>query len=300
MAHCAAVEAYSRLMPRYPGADFRPLDRYKPGGSSAIAMIEHNRGILHTAVTSATSLFESMNRPGTPSSHFYFPAVGRPEQYIDTAIRSSANLEGNHDCVTAERQDRGAGFPNWTGSNVPPFNDHQLEEIEKWIVWLNNTHGIPIVRLSSSRPGTRGVGVHRQGINGNFPPGDLAGRVPGGELWSTSTGKACPGDKPIKQTWGVIIPQAFKLDQGIPDDGGSDDMQLSDKLGPGDDAPTVRQALRAAFHVDNQFSAFRANEAKRDKQMLGMIDELLESGADDATKEQIRKLRLLIDQPVEP
>ena len=47
-----------------------------------------------------------------------------------------------------------------------------------------------------SRPGTRGVGYHRLGCDPY--------RVTGGELWSSSYGKVCPGDARIAQLPGLI------------------------------------------------------------------------------------------------
>lgn len=50
-----------------------------------------------------------------------------------------------------------------------------------------------------SRPTSRGLAYHRQGINGDFSDFRFPGRVSGGELWSGSTGKVCPGDRKIAQ-----------------------------------------------------------------------------------------------------
>lgn len=260
-------------MARYAGAFWRPVTRYLPGGSSAQRSPGMRRLIFHTAVTSATSLWSSMNTPGTPTSHFYLAGNGHMEQYIDTQIMSSANLEGNPDCITIETQDMGSGFPPWSGSDVPRWTKEQVEALAALAAWCHRTHGIPLVQLPSSRPGTTGVGWHRLGIDGNFPQGLLSGRAPGGEQWSSSAGKVCPGDNRIKQVVSEVLPLA----RG---NGEDDDMQLSDKV-RGDQ--TVRDALIAALNVETRLSRFRAATRKA-------FEELEAEVSDDATKAQVRRM----------
>lgn len=204
---------------KYPNATWKPVSRYLSGGASASTMTEHNRLVLHTAVTSADSLYPTMSVPGTATSHFYVDGAGKVEQYVDTSIRSSANLDGNHDCITVETWD---GYPAWSGSNVPDWTPEQVASLAELAAWVHNVHDIPLTQLPSSLPGTRGIGWHRLGIDGNFPVGLLSGRKSGGEVWSSSTGKVCPGDRRIIQTVNVIIPRAIELTKG------ESDMPLSD------------------------------------------------------------------------
>lgn len=194
----------------YPRGNFKPVTRYKPGGSSHRESPGQRRVILHTAVTNAESLFSSMNKDGTPTSHFYVSREGVVEQYIDTDVRSTANLEGNHDCLTIETWD-GFGKIWRDGDPVPPWNDDQVAALVDLVAWLCQTHDIPVQQLKSSMAGTRGIGWHRQGIDGNFPRGLLGGRVRGGEEWSSSGGKVCPGDARIRQVVKEIIPGAAEV-----------------------------------------------------------------------------------------
>ena len=256
-------------MSRYPGAEWRPVARYLPGGSSYATSPGQRRLILHTAVTNADSLFNSMNTPGTPTSHFYVDQNGRIEQYVDTSARSSANLDGNHDCITVESWD-GYGV-SWSGSAPGPrWTDAQIDALVKLARWAHETHGIPIERLPSSRPGTTGVGWHRLGCDGNYedPPGGLlGGRVEGGERWSTSAGKVCPTTTRIRQIVDEIIPGARAADVG-------DDMpQFDDKI-PGTDNKTFGDALRAALQTKDGLGAFREAEAARDREFAAAIDAL--------------------------
>lgn len=190
-------------MARYPRATFRRIDRYAPGGSSGGAMPNPRRLVLHTAVSSSDSLFGLFNTPGNAVAHFYVDSNGDVEQYVDTARRSSAVLDGNADCITVE---------TWDGAQVRPWTDAQCTALAQLAVWVHNTHGIPLTALPSSRPGTTGVGVHRQGIDGNFastsPQSMFGGRVIGGEKWSSSFGKMCPLDVRIRQTLDTVLPRA--------------------------------------------------------------------------------------------
>ncbi len=189
----------------FPNGQFRPVARFQPGGSLHLESPGQRRVVLHTAVSNKSSLFDSMNVPGTPTSHFYVDKTGGVEQYVDTDIRSSANLEGNHDCLTIESWD-GFGVLWHDGDPVPPWNEDQVAGLIGLVAWLCETHGIPAQRLTSSLPGTRGIGWHRQGIDGDFPRGLLSGRVRDGELWSESRGKACPGEARIRQVGRTVIP----------------------------------------------------------------------------------------------
>jgi N-acetylmuramoyl-L-alanine amidase len=187
-------------MARYAAARFRPVARYKLGvaGSVARRMPAARRLILHTAVSGNTSLFDFFSVPGRSTSHFYVAHDGSVEQYIDTGIRSTANLEANPDSVTVESQDRGGPFPDWDpkGSDVPAWTPKQVEALARLAAWVHLVHGVPLETLPSSRPGTRGVGWHRQGIDPH--------RVPDGELWSRRRGKVCPGDRRVAQVPAVI------------------------------------------------------------------------------------------------
>lgn len=201
------------LVSRYPRATFKRIDRYAPGGSSGGAMPNPRRLVLHTAVSSADSLFSLFNTAGNPVAHFYIDEHGLVEQYVDTNRRASAVLDGNADCITVE---------TWDGAGVRPWTPAQVTALAQLCVWVHNEHGIPLTQLPSSRAGTVGVGVHRQGIDGNFadtqPSSMFGGRVIGGEKWSQSFGKMCPLDVRIRQTIEQVLPRARQIlsDQGKP------------------------------------------------------------------------------------
>lgn len=133
------------------------------------------------------------------AAHFSNGADGFATQSRDTKYRSAANLEGNPRVIASENEDMGAPFPNWGGSDVPPLTEEQIQANAEELAWAHKTHGIPLQLCPDSRPGSRGLAYHRQGIDGNFGPFRFRGRVPGGEVWTLSPGKVCPGDNRIAQ-----------------------------------------------------------------------------------------------------
>jgi hypothetical protein len=136
------------------------------------------------------------------AAHFSVKADGTIIQSRDTAYRSAANLEGNRRVIAIENEDHGPAFggtptlPGWV-----PLTDEQVAANARILRWAHETHGIPLQLAPNSRPDSRGLGYHRQGIDGNFNPPlfRFPGRVPGGETWTTSPGKVCPTDARIAQ-----------------------------------------------------------------------------------------------------
>ena len=266
-------------MSRYPGATWRPVTRYQSGALHR--SMTPRRLVLHTAVSSAATMHGFFNEAGRATPHFYVNGDGQGEQYIDTDYQSTAVLNGNHDCVTVESWDNGC-----PGGQVPDWTPAQDEWLAEFVVWCNQTHGIPLVRLPNSKAGSVGVGWHRLGCDGNYPdpPGGLlGGRVNGGESWSLSAGKICPGDKKIRGIVDRILPRALDLLTG--DDMPSIDDLLNAPLGRGEawSQVTVRQGLRAAWssQIRDQRAAARAAEVADD------LADIAAAVEDDATTRQL-------------
>ena len=158
------------------------------------------------------------------AAHFSTHADGRIDQSRDTEFRSGANENGNHRIIAIENEDRGPRFPDWDkddGHAVPAFTDEQIDAIARICAWAHQTHGIPLEPCPDSKPNSRGIAFHRQGIDGNWVDYAFSGRVPGGEVWTQSKGKVCPGDRRIAQI-PKIIARASQIAE--------DDMQLTDTL----------------------------------------------------------------------
>lgn len=183
-------------MARFPGAIWKPIT----AGKGRQRLTVYNRVNLHVAASEATSLHGYFNKSGIPDSHFYVRRDGTVEQYVDTAYRAFADLEGNDATISVETQGMGGG--TWT--------PEQRESLARLFAWAVRTHGIAKRMATSSKPGasSKGLSWHRLGIDGNFPslPNIRAGRGQrgGGMHYSTSGGKVCPGDDRIPQ-----IPSIF-------------------------------------------------------------------------------------------
>ncbi len=134
------------------------------------------------------------------AAHFSVKADGTITQSRDTAYRSAANLDGNHRVIAIENEDHGAAFggtpklPGWVA-----LTDAQVESNARILKWAHDTHGIPLQLCPNSKPTSRGLAYHRQGIDGNFSGYKFPGRVSGGEVWTSSYGKVCPTDARIAQ-----------------------------------------------------------------------------------------------------
>jgi hypothetical protein len=206
------------------------------------------------------------------AAHFSTHHDGRIVQSRDTRYRSAANLNGNHRVLAVENEDMGPGFPPWNPNaraddggmgacydgtdpdgppavehdddahvlvDVPPLTEHQVEACARILAWAHATHGVPLQLCPDSRPGSRGLAYHRQGIDGNWgPPHRFPGRVPGGEVWTLSRGKECPDDRRIAQL-PAILSRAEEIVNG-------DNMPLNDV-----DKAWIKEAIKDAVEANN-------------------------------------------------
>jgi hypothetical protein len=151
------------------------------------------------------------------AAHFTTDHAGTIRQHRDTKTQSGANLDGNYRIIAIENEDHGVeyygGWNTADGHAVPRFTSEQCEAIAEILAWAHKEHGIPLVLCPDSKPGSRGIAYHRQGCDGdgNYAGYDFPGRVAGGEVWTKSYGKVCPGDRRIHQLIDVIIPRARVL-----------------------------------------------------------------------------------------
>lgn len=185
-------------MSRMPGAKWT-------GEHGSRKMVRYDAVCIHTIVGHAPA----------HAAHFSTDANGGIYQSRDTAFQSAANLEGNYRIIAIENADMPPAWNTGDGHAVPDFTPAQVESIAKILVWCNQVHGIPLVPCPDSRSRSRGIAYHRQGIDGNFGSYAYPGRVPGGERWTKSRGKVCPGDRRIKTLLERIIPRAVVLSRPV-------------------------------------------------------------------------------------
>lgn len=185
-----------------PHAEYDPL-----GPQTQPRLNVHDIVCLHTmagTLEGVRALFKSAGYSGV-ESHFGVGGSSKAYQWQHTDYSADANLNGNWHIISIETADKGETFPEWTGSDVPKWTPDQVDKIVDIVVWCCKTYKIPPKLIPDSKRGRRGIAYHRQGIDGNFTT--YKGRVPGGELWSESFGKACPGDRRIEQLIKSVIPK---------------------------------------------------------------------------------------------
>ncbi|HEY2043690.1 MAG TPA: N-acetylmuramoyl-L-alanine amidase [Jatrophihabitans sp.] len=92
--------------------------------------------VLHVNDSNGADLFGWENNGAhSMSSHFQFPKVGRPFQYLDTAVDSWCQANGNAVGISFEVE----GFP------TEPMNDNQLQQLGLCAAWVHATHGTPLL-----------------------------------------------------------------------------------------------------------------------------------------------------------
>jgi hypothetical protein len=224
---------------RYPGAEWDPL-----GLQTQPRMDRHDIVCVHT-MAGAFDVVDRMfhaNGYGGTESHFGLAGSGRLKEWQDLDYTADANNEGNDRILSIETADKGESFPDWSGSDVPPWTDKQIDVIVPLVRWLCDHYDIPKKLIPDSRPGRRGIGYHRQGIPGNFGQ-PYPGLVPGGELWTVlpaGRGKPCPGDRRIRQLIEIVIPRV---------QGDDDDMtpaELNEALKKGDLRKTFKGLIQGS------------------------------------------------------
>lgn len=208
-------------MPKMPGAEWQ--GEHSPGTT----MDRWDCVVIHTIVGFAPA----------HAAHFSTFADGSIVQSRDTAFRSAANLNGNHRCIAIENEDAGQDIP---------LTDAQVAACARILAWAHRTHGVPLQLCPDSKPGSRGLAYHRQGIDGNFDSFQFPGRVPGGEVWSESFGKTCPRDKRIAQL-PAILARAKRLIEGD------------------DDLPFTEKELRAIVREEAEAALQSTDDAMRAK-----------------------------------
>jgi len=187
---------------------FTDIARWRPlgPGNPPTRMARHDIICLHTMVGYLTSTDDMFKRQGYTGveSHFGVGGIwgsdkatgldGIVYQWVDTEYRADANLDGNHRLISIETADNA---PH-SAADILSWTPNQVRAIIRLVATLCKHYDIPAELVPDSKPGRRGIAYHRQGID--------PWRVAGGETWSNSRGKECPGDRRIAQIRNEIIP----------------------------------------------------------------------------------------------
>jgi hypothetical protein len=192
---------------RMPGAIWEP----KNIGDRA----RRNKGrgvVFHVAVSNSDDL-----HPGPDADwHFYVNRRGQIFQYIDTDYQCWAQSQGNKSLVGVETEGGldDPDTPQVETADTEPWSEAALDANARIARWLHENEGAPLKLMQDSRLSSTGIGWHRLGID--------PWRVSGGESWSASRGKRCPGDAKINQ-----MPEILRRALGNPVE---DDLPNPDDL----------------------------------------------------------------------
>lgn len=249
-------------MPWYPPAVRKNIP---PGDNDPSIKGQQRIAVLHVDAGNADSLFEYFrDRSGGVEAHFFVtkaPDPHRPgcsivEQYRDTDWQADANLDANDFSLSVETQGFGEG--EWT--------DEQLASIKALLVWMHETHGIPLVECTAWDG--RGVGYH---VMWGSP-----------SHWTPSV-KTCPGPDRIRQYEDVLVPW---MRAGAPLEEPMSDAQVQEIT-----TAVRRNADRVIGVVRNQGQIASRQRARA----LAAIDDLAETGL---TRRDVRLAveRALADQ----
>lgn len=124
---------------------------------------------LHTAVSSADSLFGWFNGNAKASTHYYVNGMGKVEQYVDHANTAWANANGdsNRHSVTIEHWDNG-------NANNVERTPYMYENASQLLAKLSKELNIPLNLVSqgeSKNWAIKGVDLHKYYANKSCPAG---------------------------------------------------------------------------------------------------------------------------------
>lgn len=230
---------------RYPGAQYRPL-----GQQTQPRMAAHDIVCLHTMVgnLAGTEAYFRRNGYGGTESHYGIGGRwneandGTVYQWQDRDHTADANLDGNWHVISIETADNApkaaADIEYWTEAQLAAIValvawECSLEahkscptawDCHRGTVWQGIRVAIPPVMITSTRKGNRGLAVHRQGVLHSSGYGKAGYLVAGGERWSTSLGKECPGKRRTAQFITTVIPLVQKALKSSQDRGVSSFM----------------------------------------------------------------------------
>jgi len=142
---------------------------------------------------------------GSTEAHTYNDQYGFMLQYCSLFDAVDGTKDGNWRNRTHE-----AWNPPTGDLNISGYTAEQCERFSDFLAWDHNVNGVILRNMQDSRSSSHGCGVHRYGITAYNPY-----RQVGGEVWSTSTTKLCPGTARVAQLDGIIRRAQFLVDHNI-------------------------------------------------------------------------------------
>ena len=171
---------------RMPGADWRPVRNFTPGG-----VTRPPRGmVLHTAVGSYEGTISWCNNASSSvSCYFVVGKDGRCAQLVDLNNRAWTQSAGNAEWIGVEFE----GF----GDRGEALTDQQLNVAADIFAWLHQTYNVPL-QITNDPRGGRGLIYHGAG----------------GKEWGGHFG--CPGSAIVAQREEIVARAARKLGKPEP------------------------------------------------------------------------------------
>lgn len=187
----------------YPGAY-----RVEVGGNGGTITARPAENVLHIAASAWNIDPTDPLNPGkgiagwtagARACNGYVDQFGAMQQYCSVWSSVNGTKDGNWRCRTWESWN-----PEGNGSNGGDYDSstwtaEQCERFSDLMAWDNNENGALLQDMRNSLRGSHGCGVHRYGITGYDP-----WRSVGGEVWSTSSSKVCPGSARVRQLSGIV------------------------------------------------------------------------------------------------
>lgn len=219
-------------MIQYPGAEWKPL-----GPQTQPRMGAHDIVCVHTMVgflkgtyagflqNGYGGLESTYGIGGSWGSDVAAKLNGVIYQFQNRLFTADANYKGSWHVISIETADnapqKAEDIARWTAAQASALVNliawecspaAHAECPESWfcrkgVMWEGHRVAIPPVLIPDTLPGRRGLAMHRQGVTHSRGVGVTGYRVSGGEEWSTSVGKPCPGDARAKQFVSEIIPR---------------------------------------------------------------------------------------------
>lgn len=240
----------------YPAAKFRNI----PPGVNDPAIIAMG-AVLHVDAANSGSLYSYFNGPsGGIESHFFVRKDGVVEQYRDTKYEADANLHANSFIKNGKRY--GYISIETQGFAKGEWNDVQVAEIKKLLLWLSHTHNFPLKKCAT--PTDPGVGYHVMfGSPGPWTP----------------VAKDCPGPDRVKQYNNILVPW-FKTATIPPVKPVPSTKDIIDMATQAEVAQAVSDGIRAYmkdFFTDEQGTGDSLADAaaERGQAQVAKLDELI-------------------------
>ncbi len=195
----------------YPGAV-----RVDVGGNGNRITARPPENVLHIAASSwnvnvdnPTSLegISGWIEQGSTEAHTYNDQFGFMLQYCDLFLAVDGTKDGNWRNRTHEAWNPPQSDGDLNDSRYTP---EQCERFSDFLAWDSKENGVLLQNMRNSRRESHGVGAHRYGITGYNP-----WKTVGGEVWSTSSSKICPGTERVNQLDGIIARAIFIRDHNL-------------------------------------------------------------------------------------